>query len=265
MIQNTQTVIVNFGDEATTWFREIAAAVQSSPEEIHIQFVGGACPPAFETVSLRNVLLQIPKHIKLVTIAACSLPPLTCAAWMVGDERHIAGDAEVWIPNLPEHLMNSALKSYKLNTWEESGNEIEVDGEEDSEDENIPGAGPSQSYRRRRSKNGLIMAGPRHDKDISILCEAINEWFPSWEFMGSCLSVADLIEWNVIQPEWTFGGRSPRTRHLPAPSAKPGTSAAKRKPASKTKQKAAQTTKQGSLPLLDDSSDGKSPRRLGNH
>jgi hypothetical protein len=260
MSTKIQTVIVNFGDDATTWFREVAAAVQASPAEIHIQFVGGACPPPYEIVSLRNILLQTPKHIKLVTTAACALPPLTCAAWLVGDERHIAGDAVVWMPNLPEHLMNGAVKSGKPNTWEESGNEIEVDEDEDRDEENIPGAGPSQGLRKRPSRNGFIMSGPRLDKDIRLLCEAINEWFPSWEFKGSCLSVSDLSEWNVILPGWIFGGRSPRTRHLPAPQAMPDAPASKRKPTSKTRTKPGQA----SLPLPGEPSDASSPRRMGN-
>lgn len=265
MNKSIQTVIVNFGDDATTWFREVAAAVQTSPLEIHIQFVGGACPPAYEIVSLRNVLLQIPSHIKLITTAACALPPLTCAAWLVGDQRHIAGDAVVWMPNLPDHLMNGAIKSHNTTLWEESGNEIEVDEGEGPEEEPIPGSGPAQTSRRRPSRNGFIMAGPRLDKDIRLLCEAINEWFPSWEFKGSCLTVADLIEWNVIQSDWTFGGRSPRARHRPAPAAKPGSPEARRKAAPRNQQKPGHPAKQASLPMLDESSsDGKSPRRMGN-
>ena len=66
MSTDTQTVIVNFGDDATTWFREIAVAIETNPREINVQLVGGACPPTFETVSLRNMLLQVPATQRVV-------------------------------------------------------------------------------------------------------------------------------------------------------------------------------------------------------
>jgi hypothetical protein len=214
MSTDTQTVIVNFGDDATTWFREIAAAIETNPREINVQLVGGACPPTFETVSLRNMLLQVPSHINLVTTAACSLPPLTCAAWLVGDERHIARDAVVWIPEAPEYLMRGTSGASHLGNDGDSGSENDGESEADGNQRNGHSTGP----RRSPSKRGFTMAAPRFEDDVRLLFEAINEWFPSWEFSGSCLKVDDLIEWNVVLPQWTFGGRSRRTR-LPSGNA----------------------------------------------
>jgi hypothetical protein len=64
------------------------------------------------------------------------------------------------------------------------------------------------------------MGNARVKADLRTLCDAVNEWFPSWEFIGASLSVEDLLEWEVIRPEWVFGGRSPRTRALPVAAAK---------------------------------------------
>jgi hypothetical protein len=155
MKTHTQTIIINFGDDATTWFREISAAVQAGPRSINVQFVGGACPPAFETISLRNMLLQIPGHIKLTTTAACSLPPLTCAAWMVGDERHIARDAVVWIPQIPADLMNGFPGSSSQNLGELQEHEIE-----DEDAEGItPFDEPIRRPRNALSRSGYTMGG----------------------------------------------------------------------------------------------------------
>jgi hypothetical protein len=258
MKTHTETIIINFGDDATTWFREISAAVQAGPRAINVQFVGGACPPAFETVSLRNMLLQIPGHIKLTTTAACSLPPLTCAAWMVGDERHIARDAVVWIPQIPADLMNGVPGSSNQNACELQENEIE-----DEDAEGItPFDEPLRRPRNALSRSGYTMGGERIKSDLRTLCDAVNEWFPSWEFIGSSLSVEDLLDWEVIRPEWVFGGRSPRTRTLPVAGAK-----AARRTAKKPDSKALDTTltKTDSDPLPSTEAGERSPGTRGNH
>jgi len=218
-----QIVVVDLAEKATTWFRDIREAVQTSPAEIHIHLLGGVCAPLFEIISLRNALLLIPKHIKLVTVAACSLPPLACAAWLAGDERHIAQDAVVWIPNVPEHLMKGPTKTCHSDSWVESENESESDEEDDSDEQTTNRISPS-GFLLKVTKSGFSLGHRRRDRDIQTLCGVINEWLPCWEFKGSCLNVTDLIEWNVVQPEWVFGGQSARTRHLSASTTRAGTS-----------------------------------------
>lgn len=216
MKKDTQTIIINFGDDATSWFREISEAVQEGPETINVQFVGGACPPAYETISLRNMLLQIPGHIKLTTTAACSLPPLTCAAWLVGDERRIAQDAVVWIPRMPTCLLGDGSHVAKQ---DQDSNGIQEDDEDAEDDEETPLGEPTvrpSGGGLGISRRGYILGPERLKTDLRILASAVNEWFPTWEFSGSSLTVEDLLEWNVIRPEWVFGGRSPRTRTVPS-------------------------------------------------
>jgi hypothetical protein len=258
MKTHTLTIIINFGDDATTWFREISAAVQAGPGAINVQFVGGACPPAFETISLRNMLLQIPGHIKLTTTAACSLPPLTCAAWLIGDERHIARDAVVWIPEIPANLMKHVPNAPNQNAVEVK----EIDPEDDDTEDNAPFGEPPRRTRNTLSRRGYTMGDARIRADLRTLCDAVNEWFPSWEFIGSSLSVEDLLEWDVIRPEWVFGGRSPRTRTPPAAAAKPGGRTAK-----KTQSKALETTpsKTGTEPLPSTEAGERSPNNQGNY
>ncbi len=258
MKKNTQTIIINFGDDATTWFREISEAVQTGPRAINVQFVGGACPPAFETISLRNMLLQVPGHIKLTTTAACSLPPLTCAAWLVGDERHIARDAVVWIPEIPANLMNNVPGSSNQNPVEVNENELE-DGDAE---ENVPFGEPPGRPRNTLSRSGYILGDARLKADLRTLCGAVNEWFPSWEFSGSSLSVEDLVEWDVIRPEWVFGGRSPRTRTLPVAATKAAGRSTK-KPRSKALGTTPSTTDTAPVPSTE--AGERSPGTRGNH
>jgi hypothetical protein len=217
MKTQTRTIIINFGDDATGWFREISEAVHDGPGTIDVQFVGGACPPAYETISLRNMLLQIPGHIKLTTTAACSLPPLTCAAWLVGDERRIAQDAVVWIPRMPASLMGDASHAARQ---DEDHHRAEENNEGTEDEEEAPLGVPRRRSSGDISRRGYILGQERLKTDLRVLASAVNEWFPTWEFSGSSLTVEDLLEWNVIRPEWVFGGRSPRTRMLPAAPAK---------------------------------------------
>jgi hypothetical protein len=258
MKTQSHTIIINFGDDATTWFREISAAVQAGPRAINVQFVGGACPPAFETISLRNMLLQIPGHIKLTTTAACSLPPLTCAAWLVGDERHIARDAVVWIPEIPLNLMNGLPGFSHQNPGELQENELE----DDDSEVNVPFGEPPRRPHHGLSRRGYIMAGARLKTDLRTLCDAVNEWFPSFEFSGASLSVEDLVEWEVIRPEWVFGGRSPRTRALPVAPAKTQGRAAKK---SHAKVLETASTKTTTNPLPSTEAGEKGPGTRGNH
>jgi hypothetical protein len=50
------------------------------------------------------------------------------------------------------------------------------------------------------------------EMDLRILADAVNEWFPTWEFNGKYLDFQDLLDWEVIKPEWGFAGRNVRTR-----------------------------------------------------
>ena len=106
----SRQLVINFQDDATQWFQNLTAAVAATPQEIEVQFVGGWVAPPYEIIALRNALLGIPRSIRLVTTALVSLPPLTCAAWLVGDVRRIARDAVVWIPELPDNILRHGLR-----------------------------------------------------------------------------------------------------------------------------------------------------------
>jgi hypothetical protein len=199
-------LVINFGDEPTQWFREIAAAVQADPCEISVQFVGGHVPMPHDIISLRNALLGIPSSIRLVTTAQTSLPPLTCAVWLVGDERRIARDSVVWLPDLPEEILRggaeSGLPALENESRGAEGCETDEDPEmADWDDDEEQVIGPSTFCGRQRM-----------ERDLRALADVINEWFPSWEFKGACLSFDDLVAWDVVKPEWGFGGRGTRTR-----------------------------------------------------
>jgi len=201
-------LVINFGDEATQWFRDLSEAVQANPSEIRVQFVGGCTAPPFEIISLRNALLEIPRHIRLVTAAVATLPPFACAAWLVGDERRIARDALVWIPNLPEEILRNGLRHPPTAPEAAEATHDSVEEEEEDSDEEAP---PFHTTLPRH-KEARSMRRSRLETDLRALADVINEWFPTWEFSGGYLCFSDLVEWQVIKPEWGFGGRSVRTR-----------------------------------------------------
>jgi len=203
---STRLITVSFADDAAEWLREINEAVQANPKEIRVQFIGASIAPPFEIIALRNALLQIPEEIRLVTIATCSLPPFGCAAWLVGDERQIARDAVVWIPKLPECLLREGQKG--------SESRLLKEGEEDSDDESEDDEDPEAEPNDQRLRSMVISSNKksRVDFDLRALADVLNEWFPSWEFSGSYLDFNDLLAWEVVRPEWGFGGRGTRTR-----------------------------------------------------
>ena len=203
---STRWLTVDFADDASGWLRDINQAVQSNPDEIRVQFIGGCITPPFEIIALRNALLQIPEHIRVITIATCSLPPLGCAAWLVGDERHIARDAVVWIPRLPEHVLREGQRGALCHSNTKEGSEF---NEESEEDDN---SGEDSRSRRRDSSTMSSSKKYRIDFDLRTIADALNQWFPSWEFSGSCLDFDDLLAWEVVRPEWGFGGRAVRSR-----------------------------------------------------
>ena len=211
-------VIINFGDDSTTWYQQVAAAIHAQPPEIRVQFVGGNVVAPYDIVSLRNCLLEIPAHIRLVTTAAASLPPFACAAWMTGDERRIARDAVVWIPNLPEQLLRSGSKGpHGCLQKQQEDEDLQDDG---FDDDDIPFGAPPVWESRNHRNESQNMGTARMEADIRILADIVNAWFPTWEYAGKFLRFDDLLEWGVVRPEWGFGGTRSR-QTLPAKVAQP--------------------------------------------
>ena len=205
-------VIINFSDDSSEWYKQIAAAIHAAPPEIRVQFCGGSEVVAFDLICLRNCLLDIPDSIRLVTVAMGSLPAFACVPWLVGEERHIAREARLWIPDLPEALLRHGTRGrhFKPVLVEPT----EADSEEQQLDELFgitPRAEASQRTRRRSSNL-------RRETDMRILADMANEWFPSWEFAGKCLCFDHLLEWGVVKAEWAIGGsRATVRRAMPSP------------------------------------------------
>ena len=207
----SRQLVINFQDDATQWFQNLTAAVAARPQEIEVQFVGGCVAPPYEIIALRNALLGIPRSIRLVTTALVSLPPLTCAAWLVGDVRRIARDAVVWIPELPDNILRHGLRCRHRSSNEgvikraaSEGGSFSVDEDDLKEGDGAENVVP---FGRRRS-----VERERCERDLRTLADAINEWFPCFEFRGTYLTFDDLIAWDVVKPEWCFGGRGVRNR-----------------------------------------------------
>jgi len=211
----SRQLVINFEDDATQWFQALSAAVSAQPQEIEVQFVGGCVAPPYEIIALRNALLGIPRSIRLVTTALVSLPPMTCAAWLVGDERRIARDAVVWIPELPDDILRNGLRRPHRASSEGvikkaagTGDAVAVDEEDLDDDDDAEEAEDPVPFGRPKSRLGR----QRCERDLRQLADCINEWFPCFEFSGSCLTYDDLVVWDVVKPEWCFGGRGVRNR-----------------------------------------------------
>ncbi len=195
-------VIINFSDDSSEWYKQIATAIHAAPPEIRVQFCGGSEVVAFDLICLRNCLLDIPTSIRLVTVAMGSLPAFACVPWLVGEERHIAREARVWIPELPEELLRHGTKGRRTKPVPMPPTESESEEEELDE---IFGITPTQEA---SAKTRRRFANPRKESDMRILADMANEWFPSWEFAGKFLGFDDLLEWGVVKSEWAIG--SPR-------------------------------------------------------
>lgn len=211
----SRKLVINFEDDATQWFESLNAAVSAQPQEIEVQFTGGCVAPPYEIVGLRNALLRIPDSIRLVTTALVSLPPMTCAAWLVGDERRIAKDAVVWIPELPDDILRHGLRRSHRASSEgvvkkaaSTGEAVAADEEDLDEDDDAQEAEDPVPFGRPKSRLGR----QRCERDLRQLADCINEWFPCFEFRGACLTFDDLVVWDVVKPEWCFGGRGVRNR-----------------------------------------------------
>ena len=192
-------VIINFSDDSSEWYKQIATAIHAAPPEIRVQFCGGSEVVAFDLICLRNCLLDIPTSIRLVTVAMGSLPAFACVPWLVGEERHIAREARVWIPELPEELLRHGTKGRRSKPVPMPPTESESEEEELDELFGITPTQEASAKTRRR------LANPRKETDMRILADMANEWFPSWEFAGQSLRFDDLLEWGVVKPEWAIG------------------------------------------------------------
>jgi hypothetical protein len=140
---------------------------------------------------------------------------MTCAAWLVGDERRIAKDAVVWIPELPDDILRHGLRRPHRVSSEgvvkkaaSTGEAVAVDEEDPDDEDDAEEAEDPVPFGRPKSRLGR----QRCERDLRTLADACNEWFPCFEFSGSCLTFDDLVVWDVVKPEWCFGGRGVRNR-----------------------------------------------------
>ena len=191
-------VLINLGDDPARWFRHLAKASRSGASEVWIEFVSGGEVAPHDILSLRNYLLGMPLGVRVVTAAFTSLPPFVCAAWLAGDERRIAKDARIWIPDLPEKLLRDGCNA-PLATLPVNRDRLEMTLER-------PYAPHSETWREAQEESGAAdpLSTARWEADFRALADATNEWFPCWEFRGTSLSFNDLVYWRTIRPDWGF-------------------------------------------------------------
>lgn len=207
-------VIINFSDDSSEWYKQIATAIHAGPPEIRVQFYGGCEVAPFDLICLRNCLLDVPESIRLVTVAMGSLPAFACVPWLVGEERHIAGEARVWIPDLPEPLLRHGTKARHTKPIQFAPTEAEAaqTAEEAEVDEIFGVTTPADATRKTQRRSAHL----RRETDLRILADMTNEWFPSWEFAGKSLRFRDLLEWGVVKPEWVIGSTRSGVRRTTA-------------------------------------------------
>lgn len=191
-------VLIELSADSSEWFKQLLAAVAARPGEIRVHFTGGSDAPPCELIALTNYLKEVPSEIRLVTVAMGSLPSFACVPWMVGEERWIARDALVWIPDLPEEFLRSGTRG-KLGYFSRKRQRSEG-AEQDRWVDGKSGEAESGASRRRRDFSTMRLEG-----DLQILADAVNEWFPSWEFRGKPLRFDDLVEWGVVDARWVVG------------------------------------------------------------
>ena len=212
------------------WIRTLSDILEAGPGAIDVVFLGGGAKPHPSVIlSLRNALLMVPEHIQIRTVAGSSLSPLFCAVWLLGDERWIAQEARIWIPQLPEAILrgpeagrDDESPRAKLTRLSE---EEEGDSGEDGEDlESIlrqaeqKGKSSYEQHRPGVKETECGCGGCRIVTELRSVAAVLNEWFPSWEYSGQGISAQELVELRVIRPGWIYtlpsSGRG-RARHVP--------------------------------------------------
>jgi hypothetical protein len=230
-------VIINFSDDSSEWYKHIATAIHAGPPEIRVQFYGGCEVAPFDLICLRNCLLDVPESIRLVTVAMGSLPAFACVPWLAGEERHIAGEARVWIPDLPEPLLRHGTKARHSKPIQFVPTAAEAaEAEAEAEVDEIFGVtAPSETSPKTQRRSAHL----RRETDLRILADITNEWFPSWEFAGKSLRFHDLLEWGVVKPEWVIGSTRSGVRRTTAVPVEEATPAKKTPQANRSAQGAA--------------------------
>lgn len=176
-------------------------------------------------LALRNALLLIPENIRLRTVAMTSLSPFICAVWLIGDERWIADDAAIWIPQLSEEILRGHPRDPREREAPRLVKRTPLPEENHSGDKH-----PETHY--QALSNDFSLSEKRkqrvlnefHDESLterecgchrcrtvtelkSVSC-SINGWFPCWEYSGHGIIPEDLVSMNIIKPEWIFGTKS---------------------------------------------------------
>lgn len=236
----TSTVLINLSDgpACEIWIRKVAEALSPETRILEVLFVsGGQKIEPSALLSLRNALLRIPDTVFVRTVAMSSLSPFACVAWLIGDERWIAADARVWIPQLPEPILRGHPSTgpgetqnpglTRLPEPSDSENDANSASEDMQEfekmlDQLTGDCGPfSDSHRPDLEETDCGCRQCRQATELRTLSSTVNDWFPSWEYAGVGLDVADLVELRVIRSEWVFGGKTARrsaARHVESPA-----------------------------------------------
>jgi hypothetical protein len=224
------SILINLSDGPSSeiWVRKIHETIKPEIHSIDIVFVaGGSKIETSALLSLRNALLRIPDRILVRTIATTCLSPFSCVAWLVGDERWIADDARLWIPQLPEPILRG-LRRAPSNPDPDSNSRSDLtrlpeapesESAEDDADEGLEtflqmatGSAPSfgDSHRTESEEQECGCRKCRQALQLRTLASIVNEWFPSWEYAGAGLDANTLIELRVTRPEWVFGAKTSR-------------------------------------------------------
>jgi hypothetical protein len=229
------------GPACEIWIKKISEALRPETRVLDVLFLsGGSKIEPSALIALRNALLRIPDAVFVRTVAMSSLSPFACVAWLVGDERWIAADARVWIPQLPEPILRGhptgAAHNPELTRVPEptgDGNEAEESSDDSDEVERMinhlsgSATGLGESHRADIEETECGCRRCRQATELRTLSSAVNAWFPSWEYAGVGLDVADLVDLRIISPEWIFGGNTTRrgkARHVdPADTAESAT------------------------------------------
>jgi hypothetical protein len=204
-------VYLNLNDApySELWIRCITQSVTPQTELLEVHFIGGG--PLIDPsslLSLHNTLTQVPESVRVRTIATCSLSPFSCVAWLAGDERWIARNARVWIPDLDENILRAFQKTPDEYPEPPAPPDWVSRKKEDSEPDR-------HECVRELFHEACSCNRCRLDTELCTVAGIINEWFPCWEFAGRSLSATDLLELGVIRADWIFGGPRHGRKSLP--------------------------------------------------
>jgi hypothetical protein len=150
--------------------QDLEQILMREPEEVEIELIGTGEIPADTVLVIRSVLMKRQPKTRIITNARSSLQHAAVLVWLLGDERYIRDDAQLFFrkADLPE----------------------EKDDEQKTE-----------AWKDEPSFRDLFSDTDPEEADYARVLQLINEYLPVSELTGRFIDVGALRQFGLIENE----------------------------------------------------------------